>query len=272
VTSENPPQKTKDRKERKEETNRIAAISHRIAEVGPHFKAAIAGLTDQVSVLCKQIQADGKAAEAREKIHQDRSTLWLKWGTIVSTVLSFFSVVTAGLALYVLNKQLDSMNRQVESMQIEQRAWVKIELTAIQIEESKPLIAQLTVKNVGKTPAQQVNAALKVQVVKKESRPDLKLNGVLFTFFAGILNPEGTVPASVPMLKHTTDVLNPPILTKDEISELTSGAAYLVVYGKIEYGDVYGRSHWVQSCNWHSIKPGTYPSRECVQYNNVDKT
>ena len=39
-------------------------------------------------------------------------------------------------------------------------------------------------------------------------------------------------------------------LTPTENQELSAGRAYLAVYGKMTYRDVFGVSHWTKFCSW----------------------
>jgi hypothetical protein len=60
-------------------------------------------------------------------------------------------------------------------------------------------------------------------------------------------------------------------LTQEERNALTEGRAWLATHGRVEYWDVYNKSHWVQFCNWDSFKPGLqYSAQGCSEYNNTD--
>lgn len=218
MASDDPPKQPAKRSERREQANRIAEIGHRIAEMGHSINGAIRELIHQFIALIKQIQADNKTTDTREKENQDRSFRWVKVGTISSVLLSVFSLLTSGFALYVLYNQL-------YSMRIEQRAWIKIEHKGTQMEENKPLIAELIIKNIGKTPAKRLDATFMVKIVKKDVSSDLKLSGLAFGAFSGIVNPDGTIPAPVPMLKDKADLFSPPTLTRSDVAEIKSGEA-----------------------------------------------
>jgi hypothetical protein len=155
-------------------------------------------------------------------------------------------------------------------MRIEQRAWIKIEHVATHFEENRPLIADLTIKNIGKTPAKRVDANFVIKIVKRDDAPDLKLVGSIFVAFSGLLNPDGVIPVPVTRLDKE-NLLDPLVLTKDEFVKFKSREAYIVVFGRLTYFDVYGTSHWIDFCAWpHNNRPGTYSSKECMDYNNVD--
>lgn len=225
MASHDPPKQPAKRSEGREQANRIADISHRTSEMGHSVGGAIRDLGNKISALANQIQADSKTADTREKEQQDRSFLWVKVGTISSIVLSVFSVVTSGIALSVLYNQL-------YVMRIEQRAWIKIEHKGTQMEENKPLIAELIIKNIGKTPAKRIDASFMIRTVKKADVPDLKLSGTAFGAFSGLVNPDGVIPVPVTMLKGEEDMLNPPVLTKEDFVKFKSGETYVVRFWK----------------------------------------
>lgn len=60
-------------------------------------------------------------------------------------------------------------------------------------------------------------------------------------------------------------------MTKDDIEELQSGSAYIVVIGKFNYEDIYDTPHWIKYCNPEFVGSGMYPaSAECVNSNETD--
>ncbi len=54
---------------------------------------------------------------------------------------------------------------------------------------------------------------------------------------------------------------------------MNSGAAssFMVVYGKVNYLDVFGVHHWTHYCQWLRFKPGRYTAKKCTDYNDVDR-
>lgn len=266
MAGDNPPKQPTKHSERRKQTDRIAEIGHRIADVGTNISAAVRSLGNDILGLRDQIQTDSKTTDTREKEYYDRSIFWMKWGTKSSIVVSCLSLVVSGAALYVVNKQLNTMR-------LEQRAWISIEPPkTTKAGENKPLIAELIIKNNGKTPAKKLDSVFHVKIFKSNESPNLNLSGFAFSSTAGILNPNDTIPTPVPMLKGVTDILNPPLLTHDEAVEISSGKAYIVTFGKVTYFDIYGIPHWITYCSWQTTANvrGNYSSLDCVEYNNVD--
>jgi hypothetical protein len=200
---------------------------------------------DQIVTLANQIQTDNKATDIRDKNHQDRSFRWMKRGTWASIGLSALSLFISAAALYVVDKQLDTMR-------IEQRAWVKIAHKLQPIAENKPLIADITTINTGKTPAKRIEANFRVQKVRADRSPDLTASGINANSFIGILNPDASYPSSVPMMRDSGTILNPPLLTKSDVAEIASGESYIVVFGRLIYSDIYDTPHWINFCFWES--------------------
>ena len=136
--------------------------------------------------------------------------------------------------------------------------------------ENKPLIHNLVIKNIGKTPASIVEGRFIVRIVKRDIAPDLKLVGDGFSASAGIMMPDEGMPAPAPMLDKKSDLLNLPRLTKNEFDEIESGESYIVTFGRVTYFDVYDISHWLDFCSYQWRRPGNYAARNCVEYNKAD--
>jgi hypothetical protein len=61
----------------------------------------------------------------------------------------------------------------------------------------------------------------------------------------------------------------PLVATDSEVRAVREGKAYLAVYGVITYDDVFNTHHWTRFCNWIALN-GTFQTRRCTDYNNVD--
>jgi hypothetical protein len=262
VASEDPPKQPRERSERRKQGNSIAEISHRIADIGHQISVAIRDLGNQIFALTNQIHADNKTTDTREKENQDRSFHWVKVGTISSIVLSVFSLVTSGIALYVLNNQL-------YSMRVDHRAWITIEDIVFKpVEENKPLTVEFKIVNTGKTPAKHVNMFLSVEKVASSSSPTFTPPS-LKSFF-GLISPNSPYIETVESQKDKPDPFTPLLLTRTDVDEIKSGKSYIAAIATIEYLDIYDISHWVHHCFWKSEQIGTYTARQCVNYNQID--
>jgi len=265
VAGDNPREHPSAPSDRLKRAGRIAEISHRITDAGNAITGVVRGIGDQLCTLHDQIQSNNKTTDTREQGYYDSSIYWLKRGTIFAIIFAVVGLITTTASLYILHNQL-------KSDRIERRAWVNVELKEIQFTENKPLMAQLSIKNTGKTPAKHMSSKFMVQNIKKDMSPRLEFEGTLFNLTAGILNPEVTVTSAVPMLRDNGTILKPPLLTKAEVAAIQTGETYVVVLGRIEYSDIYEIAHWHNVCFWY-VSPGinrNYPTRKCVEHNDID--
>lgn len=153
----------------------------------------------------------------------------------------------------------------------DQRAWINIRSRTQPIAENKPLKAKLTILNTGKTPAKRVIQKIVIQKVSSHESPTFTYS-VFYNNFSPIINPNTARKIDVTMLtKEKSNPLDPPILTKADVDEINSGNAYVVVFGKIAYFDIYDIPHWITFCFWKAWRTGTYPTRPCSEYNEIDK-
>ena len=60
MASDDPPKEPAKRIERRDKTNRIAEISHRIADIGNAISLAVRGVGDQIFTLRNQLQTENK--------------------------------------------------------------------------------------------------------------------------------------------------------------------------------------------------------------------
>ena len=262
MENENLPKQPSLRKVRREKTNRIAEIGHRIADLGTYISAPIRELGDKFIVLSDEIRASKKNTEALEKEYQQRSFTWLRKSTHWSVALSVLSLIPSVGALYLVKGQL-------KTMQIEQRAWMQVETKFEPPVENKPFVVTFNTKNIGKTPAKRIKAYFNVQIVNKDNSPNLNPQlGV--NFAVGMMNPDLSVGAIVPLFKGSADLLHPPSITKTEVESLKSGETYLAFVAKVNYLDVFGNTHWFNFCYWHNTAIGNYNSRPCVEFNDDD--
>lgn len=95
----NPPKQPGASEERQKQTDYIPAISQQIGE-------PLRGIHNKVTAFVDEVKSDNEATETREQKHYDRSHFWQKISTIFSVILSFFSLIVAGLTLWILSNQL----------------------------------------------------------------------------------------------------------------------------------------------------------------------
>lgn len=196
-------------------------------------------------------------------------------------------------------KQLDLAQKQVSAaqgsvtaiqrqMMQDQRPWVALGLnwpslkspngeplgTLVQVTENQPLSGPMRISNSGKTAAKNVYAKIFIEVVDSKESPHLESSGAqAWRFEAGTLFPN----APSDFLAYRQEPNKPgleamSVLTPTENQALRSGKAYLAVYGKATYEDVFKTPHWTKFCFWFPMTstPGYYSAEKCTKYNTVD--
>src|SRR6266404_3165766 len=181
-----------------------------------------------------------------------------------------------------VEQQLDISRQQVSAAQAsvkavqrqmrqDQRPWLSMafnwpavkaannqELSVIQFTENQPVTVPLKYSNNGKTAARNIIGGMFVEVVKSGDAPKLDSKNVPpFGFTAGVLFPGPTGETFV--IRQGANGKNDP-LTPLEKEDLTSNRAYIAVYGKILYDDIFSVRHWTKFCFWLplSAAPSSY--------------
>lgn len=174
--------------------------------------------------------------------------------------------------------QADAAQANVKAIQRQmrqdQRAWIGVELTSdptpnakqgtatVSVTENQPIGIPLRFTNTGKTAARHVEAIFFVEVVKNGQVPLLNSKKKAESgFSAGIVYP--SIHSDIAAFR-----IRP--ATRTEQQDLISGQAYIAVYGRVDYRDVFKVPHWNKFCLWIPFASIGYTSRECAQYNNVD--
>jgi hypothetical protein len=64
---------------------------------------------------------------------------------------------------------------------------------------------------------------------------------------------------------------NTRILSKEELSEMGTGQAFIVVYAEVGYKDIFGVDHWTRGCVYTKDQSvhAVYASK-CARYDDVD--
>jgi hypothetical protein len=188
------------------------------------------------------------------------------------------SSLNAVKQLAIAQQQASAAQESVKAIQAQirqdHRAWIKIPAPsaspAISIDGGEDKVfAELTMVNVGRAPARDVNLKVVIQLVKDGEAPTFSYKhgwGAVY----GLLYPdEPAPPIHVTMMDAQK---NDAILKDTELNDLISGASYIAVYAKVTYVDIFGIHHWTHSCTWKGLRPGKEPdTRKCTSYNRVDQ-
>lgn len=259
MAGNNPPKQPNPNTQGDKKDSRIASIVQQISE-------PLRGLYNQFVALVNEIHANHEANETSQKKYQDSSLRWVKRGTVWSIALAVLNFILSGVVSIILWNQL-------HAQRIDQRAWIKIEHVLEEITENKPLWVKIHVTNTGKTPAKRVDGLFWLQKVASQASPNFASpGGAHQASFTGILLPSSPINVrAARFTEQTPDIFNPPNLTKSDVEDIKYGRAYIAIFGKVTYFDIFDIPHWITFCGWEVRANGNYSAMECAEYNNIDK-
>lgn len=191
----------------------------------------------------------------------------------IMAILALAGVVVAFLTGAILWLQLDEMRT-------DERAWLNI--TEVDAHYPKdiskdPLSETLTLENTGKTAARAVSSQFILDFVVNGYSPDFVYADRIFnSYTVGALNPNSPQSIDVVFLKQRPGESStvPRLLAQSESDDLNNGRAYLALYGRATYLDIFGHKHWMHYCVFStSIANPTakFPvtSKSCSDYNDT---
>lgn len=195
------------------------------------------------------------------------------------------------------NDSVDAIKRQ---MRQDQRAWVKVEPRGnpvaggdptnpqfnLQLSSAEPVVIPIRIMNTGKTPAIDIDADVFIDIVDVDKDPFLPNPNK-------VLKPGEPVPSSryrrVASNHVTAGIIFPGTHTEavakqarigkngkpevdpigiERAKKMQAEKAFIVIYGWVNYSDVFGVKHWTRFCK--SLGPDSGERSKCPQYNRVD--
>jgi hypothetical protein len=198
-----------------------------------------------------------------------------------------------------IERQMDLAGKQVAAaqdgvkaiqrqMRQDQRAWLSVRpywppgkdakgevvATVVQLTPDAPLSVPMRITVSGKTAAKKIFATFFVDVVKATDEPNLDgKNPYWWRFSAGLIQPNDPPNDFLAYRQRAGKGLDTMSkLTETELRELQSGDAYLVVYGKMWYRDIFNTLHWAKYCYPMPLNftPKYYNFKDCTDYNSTD--
>jgi hypothetical protein len=204
-------------------------------------------------------------------------------------------------------KAIEGQTRQ------DQRSWIKFEIGKLPdvpraVEPPKPgdpeetpqflpvpagwpLTIPLRFTNIGKTAAQNIVAAVCIQMIKKGQEPNIPQGRSPYLTENGMPDRHPTLPGSPAQVARKA-ILYPqetfkqtfsrmqftasgesvvgPTVTPEEAESITIGTSYIVIWGQVWYSDVFDIRHWTRFCEETSFDGGVAPSKKCAGYSSVD--
>jgi uncharacterized repeat protein (TIGR01451 family) len=254
-------------------------VKHKQKRKKQHIQQCAAVLSAKTHIMEEQAASTNKAVlnnanPSRWKRFKD----WAKHASsFTDWCIAAFTLALAVTGIY----QYVVINRQLDAMRKDQRAWLEFQTTPdkpgmdlanITITSGQPVTYPVRVVNIGKTPARNIIMKIYVDIVDASREPPLDRaenggssypHGLLT---AGIIFPNADFKQPVARPAKDGSLL---LATESEVSAIKDARAYLAVYGVITYDDVFNAHHWTKFCSWQSAG-GTFHTYQCTQYNNVD--
>ena len=212
-------------------------------------------------------QPDKGDTASRDNEKSSWYALFGKWARRNSpSVVAAFTIILAVIGTI----QALIYSKQLAYMQADQRAWVKLTSDISRdIAIGQPIKATVTINNIGKTSAVKVWSATVIKVVHNQVHPAFDYDNAFNRFDTGVLFPNDpfTFPAS--SVKNTSGQPTMSNLSASDHANLMDGEAYVMVYSKTIYNDIFGAGHILLTCNWRGYKDGQFTSDDCTKYNNM---
>ena len=148
---------------------------------------------------------------------------WLEYGVFVFVV--FTAMATATAAWYTRREwesSVDNGHRQL-------RAYIFPDQANLVWQTSKPMVAEIIIKNSGQTPAYRLSTATAVTIGDNPLQGDLRVPAMLPNHT--VVPPAGNYALSIPL---------PQALTADQLRAVQKGTQAIYAVGEISYEDAFG--------------------------------
>lgn len=171
---------------------------------------------------------------------------WFKGYVTATFVIAFINL---GM-LYVIWRQRIVMEGQLRVMQdgreqqeqlirLEHRAWIKLNGLKFVVEPDKPLQADPTFKNTGRTPAYGVRCWVFMEHIARDKSPNVSYENDNPMTASPVMPPDA--PLTIPVFDKT------PLLPRS-FENIMNGSMRVFVHGKITYRDFFKDDHWITFC------------------------
>jgi hypothetical protein len=204
-------------------------------------------------------------------------------------------LLTMDKTLREIQKQTPSVKRSADAakgaaitarlaMEVGQRAWLAANFIPEKLFVGKPIVSSLELSNTGKTPVIGGHGWVAFTVVESTATivfdPDVDV--VKINLIPIFPNQKPKIPLTLLYKQPTMAHPAPRILSQPGLIKLQEGTSSLFMYGRIDYDDVFKKSHWVKFCvtgsspraeegmNPITVSPNAN-KKECNKYNDIDK-
>jgi hypothetical protein len=202
---------------------------------------------------------------------------WVRDTTFADGVVALFTAALFLASAYqfiILNGQLDVMRK-------DQRAWITAVPGIPETPENgdgKTLRVPITLTNTGKSSARDVEVRVIVSTVKNGDQPKCEYGKQILETrrTVNVFQPNAprTINAAILSAAETDkSTAQPGIVSPDEIQRLTDGSDFFVIYGQVNYKDLFRKEHWVHFCSFGNLNESKImmvTAKTCADYNDLD--
>jgi hypothetical protein len=195
--------------------------------------------------------------------------------------VALYGLVIAVIVGMIYYLQLRSIQDSVElgrkTMQIDQRAWLYPSIPNYFSFTGQTIPATVQLSNIGKTVAANVTGYVVATTFNKGESPIFDKYGVGYAHNvvdAGAIYPTEK-PLDVPLqiVKYGARVQDQPtpiVPDADFVRRFNDKQAFIILFGRIDYCDVFGVKHWVKFCNGSGGALTSEGIKQCINYNRAD--
>lgn len=167
--------------------------------------------------------------------------------------------------------QVDAVRTQ---MRQDQRAWMKMEVARQpDFVPHQPVLVPMEIVNIGKSAARNVQVKIVVQKLPVTEVPTFNFKYAR-SYPTGAdfpQHPDTVMGAWINVLPGNPEPVMPRMFEKD-IQDFKDGKTYFVIFGQIDYLDIFNVPHTTNYCQVTLANLFVYArgSKECSNYNNID--
>jgi hypothetical protein len=130
----------------------------------------------------------------------------------------------------------------------------------------------IQISNIGKTPARGVQIHVTARLVKEDEEPDFTKPHYMDPVYTGVVYPGLAIGGLMDLRDESGKQV---ILDDTQVQNFRSGQTYIVSFGKAEYRDIFGVSHWLTFCGYNDLRvlnpeDHSMHHQKCAAYNNAD--
>lgn len=222
--------------------------SYRIAEEAYRECASSAAVEEALRCYQEAEKASREDHRAEQDLNAQRQMAdWAKWMFYATAVVGALTVGVTGVGIYWVKETLAETQKAVKAAEDavavtremgerQMRAYIWIETSEMKdVGANKTPYAHIGIKNYGQTPAQILGHKSWLGLYHYPNIGEIQYPD------AGTVNPHPLGPsrenAIFPKMARA--------LTQQEYDALKEGRAVFLIYGRVEYEDIFGDRHWI---------------------------